>query len=436
MRSRTLREGSLGLFVILGLGLFGVLALWLRGVSLGRQSYRFVVEFQDALGVQSGAPVRYRGVRVGRLVEVAPGINGVDAQVEVLSPDLKLPRPQRIEVNQGGLIGETTIDIVPPEQPLVDAAELPPPVSSRCNSDLIICDGDRIPGTVGVSFERLTRASTRFTQAYSEPEFVETVTALLENTSRATEDIAQLARDVSDLTLLFQEELSLLTDSTIATTQTLGRTAERFGDTADRFNETAANLNRLTETTNALLLDNRSRLVTTLENFDALSGELRQAAQGLQPILQRSDRTLALVNQNLSQLEQANLTTELTSLIENATVLSENAAVASNNLRELSNAVNDPETLLLLQQTLESARSTFQNVEKITADLDDLTGDPEFRENLRRMVNGLSGLVSLSEQLERETQLAQTLSPLERKQLEAMENIEFPAEFPDEYRLR
>lgn len=413
MRSRTLREGSLGLFVILGLGLLGVLVLWLRGVSLGRRTFEVVVEFEDAIGIQPGATVRYRGVSVGRLLEVVPGANGVDAKVEILSPDLKIPRPQKVEVNQGGLIGDTTIDIVPPPEPLANPADLEPPVSRRCNSEIVVCAGDRLDGEVGVNFAELTRASTRFTDAFSEPEFVATVTQLLENTSRATEELAQLASDMSTLTVLAQEELGLLTDSTLATSQALSRTAQQFGNTAD-------SLNRLTDTTNALLLENRTRLVRTLDNFDALSGELRQAARGITPVLQRSDRTLALLNQNLSDLELEVLTTELETLLENATVLSRNAADASENLRDASAAVNDPANLLLLQQTLESARSTFQNVEKITSDLDDLTGDPEFRENLRRMVDGLSGLVSLSEQLERETELAQTLSPLEEKRLEAL----------------
>ena len=154
MRSRTLREGSLGLFILLGLGLFGVLSFWLRGVSLGRQTYEFVVEFQDALGMQPGAPVRYRGVRVGRLVEVVPGTNGVDAKIEILSGDLKIPRPPYVEANQVGFIGETTIDILAPDQPLPQVGDLAVPRDSDCNPQVIICHGDRVLGRVGISFEK------------------------------------------------------------------------------------------------------------------------------------------------------------------------------------------------------------------------------------------------------------------------------------------
>ncbi|MFO8040076.1 MAG: MlaD family protein [Sodalinema sp.] len=430
MRSRTLREGSLGLFVILGLGLFGLVSLWLRGVTVGRDTYEFVVEFEDALGMQAGAPVRYRGVRVGRLVDVVPGTNGVDARVEILSEDLKIPRPPYVEANQVGFIGETTIDILSPDQPLPQVRDLADPLESNCDSQVIICDGDRILGRVGISFEKLTRASTQFTESFSDPEFLETVQVLLENTAQASEDIAGLARNVSEMTIFFQEELGVLSDSALMTTQTLTRTAEEFGETAAGFNQTAVELNRLTVTANQLLEDNRTSLVTTLDNLNMMSRELRLAATGLTPLLQESDRTLRLVNSNLSQLEQANLIADLEVLVNNATVLSENAAVASQNLRDVSESVNDPANLLMLQETLSSARSTFENVEKITSDLDELTGDPQLRENLRRIINGLSGLVSLSDQLEQETELAQALAVLDeqRKQLEASQADRSPAD--------
>ena len=87
-------------------------------------------------------------------------------------------------------------------------------------------------------------------------------------------------------------------------------------------------------------------------------------------------------------------------LVENLQTLSANAAEASGNLRNLTSAVGSTENVMLLQQTLDSARSTFQNAQKITADLDELTGDPAFRENLRNLVNNLSGLVASTQQLQ------------------------------------
>jgi phospholipid/cholesterol/gamma-HCH transport system substrate-binding protein len=98
--------------------------------------------------------------------------------------------------------------------------------------------------------------------------------------------------------------------------------------------------------------------------------------------------------------------------MNNLEVLTANAAVASANLKDISQSLNDPKNIVLLQQTLDSARLTFENAQKITADLDELTGDPTFRQNLLRLVNGLSSLVSSTENLETQVETARVLESL------------------------
>jgi phospholipid/cholesterol/gamma-HCH transport system substrate-binding protein len=53
-----------------------------------------------------------------------------------------------------------------------------------------------------------------------------------------------------------------------------------------------------------------------------------------------------------------------------------------------------------LRETLDSARATFANAKKITADLDELTGDPKLRSNIRNLINGLGGLLSTAPNLD------------------------------------
>ena len=65
--SRALREGRLGLFALGGLLVFGALAIWVRGGGFGQRTYQLIFEFADVEGLQVGAPVRFRGVRVGRI---------------------------------------------------------------------------------------------------------------------------------------------------------------------------------------------------------------------------------------------------------------------------------------------------------------------------------------------------------------------------------
>ena len=47
LRMRTLQEGSVGLFAILGLIIFGGLVVWLRGGILGQKTYQILADFKD-----------------------------------------------------------------------------------------------------------------------------------------------------------------------------------------------------------------------------------------------------------------------------------------------------------------------------------------------------------------------------------------------------
>lgn len=113
MRSRTVREGSVGLLLLAGLGLFLGLILWLRGVSLGRRSYKVVVEFANVGGMQTGAVVRYRGVKVGNISAIRPKANRVEAEIEIIPATLIMPRDVLIQANQLGLLSDVSIDITP-----------------------------------------------------------------------------------------------------------------------------------------------------------------------------------------------------------------------------------------------------------------------------------------------------------------------------------
>ncbi|MGB3241029.1 MAG: MlaD family protein [Geitlerinemataceae cyanobacterium] len=438
MRSRTLREGSLGLFILMGLGLAGGLVFWLKGVNIGRQSYQFSARFPEVIGLQAGSPVRYRGVVIGNIASIDPGINGVDVTLEINSSDWLIPRNVTIEANQGGFIGETAIDIVPKSATEIsNSANFPDPLSPDCNDRVIICNGDRVSGEMGVSFAELMRASTEFTETFSDPQFFTQITALTENSTNAVEGIATLAGDLSQLSRSLTTELNTLSDSALAATDTVGQAADRLSLTAgeianlastvnglvennqsglvatlDNVNLTASEMANLASTVNTLVDSNRTGLVATLDSVNQMSVDLSLATRNLVPLIEQANQTLANVDRGLTSIERSSLLTNLEEISNNAVTLSANAAEASVNLREVTLAANDPTNRILIQQTLDSARSTFQNVQKITSDLDDLTGDPEFRENIRRMVNGLSGLVSSTQQLHDRVQTAQTLEPL------------------------
>ncbi|MEG4939152.1 MlaD family protein [Microcoleus sp. F4-D5] len=451
MRSRTVREGSVGFLILVGIGLFGGLVLWLRGVQLGNRSYKFAVEFASAQGMQIGTPIRYRGVAVGKITALKPGSNGVDVTLEIAPGTLVIPRDVTIEANKSGLIGESSIDITP-NSILPESLLTANPVSADCPPE-IICQNSRLKGQAGVTIDELIKSTVRLANFYTDPALFNNIKSLAENTANTAKGAAKLTQDLSKLTQTAQTEIKNLNQSVRGDIGSLNQSVKteiaslnqslkgeasslnqslkgeastlnqslkteisavaadisKVAATADTSTKavSAAAINSANSVTqaanqvtltanqlNSLVATNRASLVSTLNNINQSSQELRVAVSSLSPTINR-------INQG--------------QLLNNLEVLSANAAQASGNLRDLSSQVNNPATLLLLQQTLDSARATFQNVQKITSDVDDLTGDPAFRNNIRRLFNGLGGLLGSTEQLRQQVKVTQTLAPLSQK---------------------
>ncbi|MBZ8179246.1 MlaD family protein [Oscillatoria salina] len=458
MRSRTIREGSVGLLILFGLALLAGIVFWLRGIEFGKKGYQIIIEFANANKMQVGAPVRYRGVDVGKITNIEPNANGVDVTVEIEEPSLRIPDEVQIFANQSGLIGETSIDIIPQES-LSDQALAVNPTDSECKSSLIICENERVQGEVGASFEELLYNTSRIAEVYADPQFFQNINAAAQNASIAAAEVAKLSNELTQLSTSVRQEVQTFSGAAASVSQAanqtsnevtravdrltqtadvtasqvnqavgelsrsanttsnqlsqsidriartaevtanqFGQTANQIGRTAEQYSVAAAQLNELATNVNSLVLENRGELVGTLNSISDTSNELSQLVSSLTPT----------VNKFSSTLDAA----DTVQVVRNLETLTANAAEASANLREISASFNEPTYLLTLQRTLDSARVTFENVQKITSDLDELTGDPSFRNNLNKLVNGLSSLVSSTEELEQQVLTAQRLEPI------------------------
>ncbi|NJL49088.1 MAG: MCE family protein [Leptolyngbyaceae cyanobacterium SM2_5_2] len=372
MRERAIREGSVGLLILIAVALFGGLVLWLRGFSPRRQSYSATLVFENTLGMQEGTAVRFRGVRVGRVLGIRPDSNQVDVAVEITQPELRIPSDSLIFVNQSGLIGETTVDITPVR--LLSAEEQAlTPFKPDCNSQAIICDGDELNGQVGANYESLIRSAESLANAFADPEIIRDLKITLNNATLFTENANVLSEELTTLSRQLQTDLDPLLASANQATDTITNAAAQFEMTGTEVN--------------SLITTNRSNIVNTLDNLNRSAANLESIMATLAPTIQDSE------------------------FLQNLDTLSANASIAVADIRAITSAANTPENLVTLQQTLDSARNVFQSANKVLADVDELTGDPTFRRNIRDLINGLSTLVSQTERLEQEARLAQALTP-------------------------
>lgn len=423
MRSRTLREGSVGLFILMGLAVLAGVAFWLREIQLGTRPYNLRVEFANANGLSVGTPVRYRGVDVGKLVALEPGVNGVEAILEIDSTELLIPKNANVKANQSGLLNQSAIDINPQQSVPETALDLSP-VAPDCQDSPILCNNDRLRGEAGVTLDDLLTSSVRLSQVYASPDFATNLNKLLTTVEVTAADVSQLSTELKVLSRSVRGQIPAFSSNVAQTATALNTTASSLNQTANRLSRTVdatasdisqsltattGNLDRLSLNLNRLIRANESNLSNTLASVASTSNSLQDLLIGLKPAVRG-------LNTALEPGEIERLVQNLDTLINNATrasgsiqALLENTTVTSENLRDLSTSFNDPTLILSLQQTLNSARETFDNARKITADLDELTGDPAFRRNLRDLVDGLGNLVSSTQELEQQIQEAQTL---------------------------
>ena len=365
-RSRAVREGAVGLLILGGVLTFAGLFVWIYNLRLGSQGYGFTLRYQAVSGLSEGSSLRLRGVNVGRVDQILPGADSVRVSVSVnsLTP---IPRNSIFTTSQTGLVGETVIDIKPSTQDPLSASAGSP--LDACDPVQIICAGDELEGTPGVDFADLLTVFDQLSRRVNTDEFFTGLDTTLDAVAVVSEEVASLSNALEaavadlDLTTLDLGEFTAAARSTQEVAAAIG--------------ETATTLQTVTAQVGQALTENRQRLDVSLANVEALTANLRQASDSLQPML-TDPQLQASLRQSITDIQTA----------------SRNVAELTDQANQLMAQLNDPGTIATLRQTLDSARSTFENAEKISADIDELTGDPQFRESLRNLVQGLSGLVS------------------------------------------
>jgi phospholipid/cholesterol/gamma-HCH transport system substrate-binding protein len=410
MTSRAWREGSVGLLLLAGLGLLGGLVFWLKDMRWGRQSYEIVVEFPDAKGLKEGTPVRYRGVEIGKVTGVRPTSSTVDVLVSITKPNLQIPSEAVVEAQSSAFLGDMFLDIQPRAR-IEERADRALPLDKGCDASEIVCNNSRLEGRAIADMNDLVRSMDQVAQLLSNPKLVADIEKTADNAAKATAGVSGLTKDLSTLSRSVQGQVQPLTgnltetlttatstlraaqgtvananrtlDNIGASAATVGLTAAEVGTTASRARVTLSQVDQV-------IVANKGAISLALTNVAGASGEAQLALKELTP--------------TFSQIRKGDL-------LDNLEKLSGNLRVVSANLRIASAALNDPAGMVALQQTLDAARVTFINAQKITSDLDDITGDPKVRVNLRRLINGLGNLVSTTTRMEAPIAQMEQLNP-------------------------
>ncbi len=384
LRSKSIKEGSIGLFILLGLTVFGLIIYWLQGGKFNDKSYEIIAQFTNAGGLREGAKVRFRGIEIGRVTSILPNSNGVDVTLNIEN-NLQIPKEVTIKATSFGLLGETLVDIIPKQELTAEGLTINPLNKDCQESNLILCHQEKVEGIAELDvFESMTRLA----EIYSNPELYNNINQAVKNTALAGEKFIALSDEVADFSKTVKKDLKTFSNTAEAFTNTANVASGEITRLSQQFSTTSTQINSLITNVNSVIDANKNELNDTVKSVNDTSKKLSILVTNL-------DSTVTNVNTTLEE--------------SNPQQIIKNLEEFSKNLEEISKTLNQPTNLVTLQQTLDSARVTFENTAKITSDLDEITGDPEFRNNVKKLVDGLSNLVSYQESLEKQIELAKLL---------------------------
>jgi phospholipid/cholesterol/gamma-HCH transport system substrate-binding protein len=258
-------EFLVGLVLLLSLAVVVAGALWLSEANVGRREQDHVARFRTVGGLTPGAPVTYRGVRVGRVQAIRLADEFVEADLRVFQ-GVELPaRPAVIAASQS-LFGEWSATIVSRDQPQDD------PNVREMLAETSRPGGDRWPGATLPDVGQLTAQAGR----------IATDIASVANRVQEAFDsnaVNELRRSIKD----FGEIADRLVKFTNSQTTRLNQITGNVEQTSDAILSASEGLRRTISRVDSAT--GSGQLAEIVDNARAGSGDLRQASADLKHVI-------------------------------------------------------------------------------------------------------------------------------------------------------
>ena len=320
MQSRAVTK--VGSMVLLAMFVFGGLYLYLSHIN--PNTYKVKVRFDDTLGLQKQSLVLMQGVSIGEVANVTLDQNQHPPQPVVtlaINNKYTIPEGSHFVVVSGLLITTPKILV----KPSAEATYL-------LTDNTAIVDGDKAQGALASLDPKLEEAVQNSTRLVNDLQIT------LKSTSGKLNDVLDRTKTLLDTT-----------NKTVASTQSF------VGDPVLK-----------------------SRLLSTLQNFQDTSANAKKASDSLRVQLTETikgsrgnlDKLTAKVNEVLDHVD--------------TTIDDTNSIV-----KKLTEQVTDPRLQNTLQETADLARTTLARFNQIASDIHELSGDPNLQTNLKSSVANL-----------------------------------------------
>lgn len=320
----------LGIFVSAGLAVLVGGLVVLAGMKLGETREIYDIRFSDAdvslSGLEVGSPVKYSGIRVGRVDRIAVDPQDVSVIVVTISLEENTPVAEDSQANLGSM-GITGLKYVELTRGSRDAR--------------VRKSGETIPAGKSLLDDLSSQAG----------EIAEKVNVALDNVNAMTgPDMKVRVASILDRA----DKLLETAEATIAENREGLRTLmTRLGSTAEKVDTLSAELAEAAKQGRRLIEDGRPRLVRALDQGAALMGELRESRGKLDVALAESGGLVKELRTTVVPLEQL-LSRSSMILVQSREDLVEALAYlreTAENMTVFSQKVRDDPSLLLLGES-------------------------------------------------------------------------------------
>ncbi|MFH1684123.1 MAG: MlaD family protein, partial [Candidatus Margulisiibacteriota bacterium] len=103
---------KVGILTIVALIALGMVSIWKTDLFMVREGYDMLGEFISVEGLTVGSEVRYRGLKVGKVLKIDPG--PLDIKINsVIDKKIKFPADSYLRVAYDGIVGQKYLEIAP-----------------------------------------------------------------------------------------------------------------------------------------------------------------------------------------------------------------------------------------------------------------------------------------------------------------------------------
>lgn len=259
-------EFAVGLAVLTALALVIGGALWLSETDVNQKQATYAARFRTIGGLNVGAPVTLRGVRIGR-VQALRLVENEWVETELaIDREVKLPAQPAVIAASASLFGEWTANIIPYE---------PLPVDPNLRAGLLEADraapDDIWPGATLPDIGELTAQASRIAGDVGD------ITARIGQAfdSAALKDMQQSVKNLAAISNRLVRFADAQTTRIDSIGDNVASTSSSFAEMARTFGVAAARLDSATAD---------RQLQTILDNSRASTADLRQAAADLRAL--------------------------------------------------------------------------------------------------------------------------------------------------------